>query len=332
MKRYIISLLFGLCVFSACAQTPKQQPKAAAKDTAVAAVEVADTVQPEVPLTDSARIASGPWKIDTLKSGLILKTIHFAEKEYMGTNQYIAVLEIPKSAPFHVAFAHEPVRTYTSTMARKQGAVAAINGSFFDMRKHNPICYLKIDGKECGINTMGTDTIMRKYYQYGSMSIRRGRPVIMRTKGPRFWERSLPDTNIMTAGPLLIHEGVAEPQRLDKDFITQRHNRTAIATKPDGTTLFFVVDGRTKQSEGFSIPELISTLMWMGCTEALNLDGGGSTTLYVKGQQHGGIVNYPTDNGKFDHEGERKVSNAVLLLRNPEPKKSPILGGSSIGD
>jgi exopolysaccharide biosynthesis protein len=52
-------------------------------------------------------------------------------------------------------------------------------------------------------------------------------------------------------------------------------------------------------------------MRWLGCTEAINLDGGGSSTMYIKDN---GVVNYPSDNNRHDHEGQRPVSNAILLL------------------
>ena len=47
------------------------------------------------------------------------------------------------------------------------------------------------------------------------------------------------------------------------------------------------------------------------CTEAINLDGGGSSTMYIKDE---GVINFPSDNKQHDHEGERPVSNAILVL------------------
>ena len=64
-----------------------------------------------------------------------------------------------------------------------------------------------------------------------------------------------------------------------------------------------------------NIPELTTLMKNLKCTDALNLDGGGSTTMYIKGKNANGVVNYPTDNKKFDHEGQRSVSNAILLLK-----------------
>ena len=65
-----------------------------------------------------------------------------------------------------------------------------------------------------------------------------------------------------------------------------------------------------------SLDELTKTLKWLDCMDVLNMDGGGSTTLYLEGWANEGIVNYPIDNGRFDHQGERGVSNAILVVRN----------------
>jgi exopolysaccharide biosynthesis protein len=51
----------------------------------------------------------------------------------------------------------------------------------------------------------------------------------------------------------------------------------------------------------------------MGATDALNLDGGGSSTLYIQGY---GVINYPCDNGIYDHEGERAVPSVLLVKKN----------------
>lgn len=261
---------------------------------------------------DSLTLVQAPWTHDTL-NGIVLKTLHFQHKEYFQSNQFIAILEIPGDSPHRLGFACDSVRTRTSTLAERHDAIAAVNGSFFDMDRHNPICYLRIDSVERGINEPGKDTVNRKYYQYGTLVLTDGKPHILHTDSARLWERKLPYRDIMTAGPLLIWNGQDQPMRNDLSFVSKRHNRTAIGIRPDGTVLLLVVDGRTRESEGMSLDELIRTLRWMGCRDALNLDGGGSTTLYVKGKAHGGIVNYPSDNGRFDHAGERTVSNIIIV-------------------
>ena len=304
MKQSLITLLLLFTLYSC--SLPAQNPAGGAADNAGN--------------RDSLTLVNANWQIDSI-DGLVLKRVQLDNKEFLGSNQYICILEIPKSAPYHLAFSYEPRRTPTTVHARKHKAVAAINGSFFDMKYHNPICYLRINGEEMGINTpQKSDSVHRKYYQYGSMTLRNGRPLIFIPDSARLAERSLPDRNIMTAGPLLIYHGKRQKMRDDKTFVTDQHNRTAIGVKKDGTVLLVTVDGRFKESQGFSLQDFVKMLAWLDCYDALNLDGGGSTTMFVEGYPHEGRVNHPSDNGRYDFDGERGVSNCVLVIRNPKAK------------
>ena len=263
---------------------------------------------------DSLAFANGNWLTDTI-DGMVLKQCRFEGQQLFASNQQIFVLEIPDTAHYTLAFAHEPRRTKTSEMAQKHDAVAAINGSFFDMDQHFPVCYLRIDSVELGENTPGKDTVNRKYYQYGTLCLSHDSVFILKTDSPRHWEEALPYPDIMTAGPLLIWHDTLQHMRDDRTFVTNRHNRTAVGIRDDGTVLLLVADGRHKQAEGLSLTELQQIFRWLGCRDALNLDGGGSTTLFLNIGDYQGIANCPSDNGRFDHEGERGVSNAVLILK-----------------
>lgn len=263
---------------------------------------------------DSLAFANGPWQTDTL-DGMVLKQCRFEGQQLFASNQQIFVLEISDTAHYTLAFAHEPRRTKTSEMAQKHGAVAAINGSFFDMDQHFPVCYLRINSVELGENTPGKDTVNRKYYQYGTLCLSHDSVFILKTDSSRHWEEALPYPDIMTAGPLLIWHDTLQHMRNDRTFVTNRHNRTAVGIRDDGTVLLLVADGRHKQAEGLSLTELQQIFRWLGCRDALNLDGGGSTTLFLNIGDYQGIANCPSDNGRFDHEGERGVSNAVLILK-----------------
>ena len=264
---------------------------------------------------DSLAFANGPWQTDTL-DGMVMKQCRFEEQQLFASNQQIFVLEIPDTAHYTLAFAHEPRRTKTSEMAQKHGAVAAVNGSFFDMDQHFPVCYLRIDSVELGENTPGKDTAHRKYYQYGTLCLSHDSVFILKTDSSRHWEEALPYPDIMTAGPLLIWHDTLQYMRDDRTFVTNRHNRTAVGIRDDGTVLLLVADGRFKQAEGLSLTELQQIFRWLGCRDALNLDGGGSTTLFLNVNDHQGVLNCPSDNGRFDHEGERGVSNAILIMKN----------------
>lgn len=264
---------------------------------------------------DSLRVVGAEWRTDSL-DGFVLKRYQFDEGTLFCSAQYLCLLEIPPHSARHLAFICDTVRTTVSDFARQADAYAAVNGSFFDMDAGNPVCYLRIGNRQWGENTPSqADSVNRKYYQHAILTLRNGRPHLCVPDSNRLWEDSLQDSNIMTAGPMLLRGGQMVPQRDDRTFVTQRHNRTAIGIRADGTTLILVADGRFKhRAEGLSLPELERVLLWLGCTDAINLDGGGSTTLYVHGKPHNGVVNYPSDNRQHDHEGERPVANAVLIL------------------
>ena len=112
-------------------------------------------------------------------------------------------------------------------------------------------------------------------------------------------------------GPLLFLNGMKE--ELDTTAFTRLRNpRTCVGLKPNGRVVLLTVDGRNDNSAGMSLFELTKLMKWLGCTSAINFDGGGSTTLWVNNK---GVINYPTDNKKWDHEGERKVANVILVKK-----------------
>lgn len=125
------------------------------------------------------------------------------------------------------------------------------------------------------------------------------------------------DLDDITNGvPQLIKNGKIditwEQEKTTKSFVETRHPRTAVAKLKDGKFLMITVDGRSESSGGMSLYELADYILSLGATDAMNLDGGGSTTMYLDGK----VVNHPSDK-----EGERKVSDAILVtLRRPRQK------------
>ena len=261
---------------------------------------------------DSLRVVQAEWSIDSL-DGFTLKHYHFGEGALFCSAQHLFILEIPADSPRQLAFVCDSTLTPVSELAEREGAIAAVNGSFFDMDRGTPICYLRIDGKKIGENTpQKSDSVNRKYYQYATLTL--SPTHLWVPDSNRQWEDCLSQSDIMTAGPLLVRGGIDVPQRDDRTFVTHRHNRTALGIRPDQSVVLLVADGRFKHvAEGLSLPELARVMRWLGCTEAINLDGGGSSTMYIKGKENGGIVNYPSDNNRHDHEGQRPVSNAIIV-------------------
>lgn len=106
------------------------------------------------------------------------------------------------------------------------------------------------------------------------------------------------------------HGNHADWQQCDSDFIATKHPRSAIVVTKDRRVLLVTVDGRSPGNAiGMSIPELAHLVKVLGGRTALNLDGGGSTTLYLDGH----VLNHPCDNRRFDHEGERRIPNMIFF-------------------
>jgi exopolysaccharide biosynthesis protein len=109
--------------------------------------------------------------------------------------------------------------------------------------------------------------------------------------------------------PQLIKNGridiTWEQEKASKSFSETRHPRTAVAKLKDGKFLMVTVDGRQPGvSVGMSLQELAEYLLSLGAVDAMNLDGGGSTTMYLDGK----VVNTPSDK-----EGERKIGDAIVV-------------------
>ena len=95
-----------------------------------------------------------------------------------------------------------------------------------------------------------------------------------------------------------------QEEKASQSFVETKHPRTAVAKLKDGKFLMMTVDGRSEASGGIGLQNLAKILLELGATDAMNLDGGGSTTMFLDGK----VVNHPSDK-----EGERKVGDAILV-------------------
>jgi len=111
----------------------------------------------------------------------------------------------------------------------------------------------------------------------------------------------------LAGGPTLVHCGKVT----STSGFQVRHPRTAIGWNKD---YFFMVevDGRQRNlSAGMTFPELADYMLKLGCEEAVNLDGGGSATMWVLGN----VMNSPSEGQ------ERPGANALVLIQKPQPQK-----------
>ena len=109
--------------------------------------------------------------------------------------------------------------------------------------------------------------------------------------------------------PVLVKDGQVLVDECG-GYVCQRHPRTGVGYMPNGDVLLVTVDGRQSGSVGMEIQDFARLFRYLGAEGALNLDGGGSSTMVLRGH----VVNSPSDSS-----GERQVVSSLLVL--PERDK-----------
>ncbi|MDJ1176260.1 phosphodiester glycosidase family protein [Roseofilum capinflatum] len=181
----------------------------------------------------------------------------------------------------------------TSEFVRELGVQLAINGSFFyPFEAKSPWQVYPESGDRVRISGQA----IANGIEYSPVN--GGWPVLCFLSSPRAVipgsDACPPDTQQgIAGGTILIWDGEAVPLS-SGSFYDDAYPRTAIGLDASGTQVFIlVVDGRQRfYSEGMALPELQALFVELGVETALNLDGGGSTTLVVA-DPHLRVLNAP---------------------------------------
>lgn len=136
----------------------------------------------------------------------------------------------------------------------------------------------------------------------------------------------------LPGGPHLLRDGVITPEdgwsdeAFRHDHLHGRHARTAVAATADGEVLLLTVDRRAGHSPGMTLRELVSLLRRLGARDAVNLDGGGSTTMTVDGEVRNRLsegVPRSMANGLFVHHSPVTVTARDPRLHACDPTLVP---------
>ena len=264
--------------------------------------------QPDNSRIDSLAFANATWEITDLGQGA---KAMYAQIPMFYSTQSISVVKYPLKR-YKTEILHRPAERagIPSEIGKETGAAFALNAAFFDMKELTPTVYFRKGGEQLGyINPKGL------YRIDGMMGFkdRRGRKAVIDfasdtteygavTKG---WHTAL------ASGPMLVLDGEIVVPHPKPGSDMKRHPRAVYGTDDNGYAYLVVIDGRfKKQADGASIYETAYICHMLGMTDAINLDGGGSATLWT---EKTGVINHPSDNKKFDHEGERVVPNLIVV-------------------
>ncbi|MCM3783509.1 phosphodiester glycosidase family protein [Neobacillus mesonae] len=218
---------------------------------------------------------------------------------------YVADVVLSDSSSLSAAFADDSFGTNitedTSDIAASKNAIFAINGDYYGFRD---------DGVIIRNGTVYRDNPVRDamaLFEDGTMKTYDE----TETSSSELLEEGV--TNTLSFGPILIQDGEITGDfssvQIDNNFgnrsIQDANPRTAIGMIEPNHYVFVVVDGRAEgYSRGMTLNELAQLMSDLGATEAYNLDGGGSSTMYFMGR----VVNNPQGRNK-----ERGVSDILYI-------------------
>lgn len=222
---------------------------------------------------------------------------------------FVADVTLKNNASLQSAFAEDSfgrnITENTSDIAANNHAIFAVNGDYYGFRGDGVIIrngtLYRDEPARTGL-AMLSDGTMKSYEETGTDS------ASLLAEGV---------TNTLSFGPALIKDGKVQSGfdsvKIDTNFgnrsIQGANPRTGIGMIAPNHYVFIVVDGRKQgYSRGMTLDEFADAFAGLGCTEAYNLDGGGSSTMYFMGR----VVNNPQGKNR-----ERGVSD-ILYVKEVE--------------
>ncbi|SUN79574.1 putative exopolysaccharide biosynthesis protein [Streptococcus milleri] len=230
-------------------------------------------------------------------------SINLTTKTVSNTKVYIADITVSSPKYLKTALAQNTygnnVTAKTSVTAANNNAILAINGDFYGANTtgyviRNGVVYRNTVREDASNGDLAI-------YKDGSFGI-----VYENDASAKDLVKT-GVVNLLAFGPTLVNNGkitVSSNSEVGQSMAS--NPRTAIGIIDKTHYIIVVSDGRTSESQGLSLYQLVQVMKSYGVKTAYNLDGGGSSTLYFNGK----VVNKPTTNGTIS---ERAVSDIVYI-------------------
>lgn len=247
----------------------------------------------------------------------------------------ITVVRIPANSGYTVLPAVSPSLQTMPEWQQQTGAIAAINGGFFDPRNGQTTSYVRLQGQIVA-DPQQNDRLM----QNPDLTPYLGQ-ILQRSEWRRYQCGTAIQYDItshqtatphgcqlldsLAAGPQLLPSNTAEPEAfittvngaIERDALgsNQPNARSSVGLTPDGSVILVMAAQQPQPTagQGLTLSELATFMQSLGVNRALNLDGGSSTALLYQGQ-----IWY----GKLDPSGDgvrRPVKSILLVQPNPHP-------------
>ena len=283
---------------------------------------------------DSLAFCNANWSITELGKGA---QAMYAQVPMFFSSQSICAIKYPASE-YKTEILHRPGKKAgkPSEIGKEVGAKMAVNACFFHVKQLIPSVYFRV-----GKNVYGVTDPTETYRVDGVVGFKDkdGKEMCIEYSSDTQYEEVTKDWyTALASGPMLIKNGeIVVPMLMGDDadgdnveamnaeqksgakirthyssaqFYDRRHPRAAVGTDNEGNIYYVVIDGRFKgKGDGASIYETAYICNMLGMTNAINLDGGGSSAIW---SEVTGTFNHPYDNKKWDNEGERVIPNLIV--------------------
>lgn len=249
------------------------------------------------------------WERKKIATGLIWKSTHTLIQDSIPQNINVLIVNLHKRK---VVLSYDPSGNFVvSKQVLLARALAAVNAGFFNIKDGGSVTYLRTGGVISDADT--AKKWSRNSNMTGSILIDKSGHITIDISHMNNWYDSRPEyPDVLLTGPLLLTTG--KKQELPHtSLVSARHPRTALGKQGNNKIVLITLDGRTDEAKGMTLAELTDLMISLKCKDAINLDGGGSTTMWIRGEPFNGVVNMPCDNKKFDHAGERPVSDIIII-------------------
>lgn len=204
-----------------------------------------------------------------------------------GSAQIISIARYSESSMATMLYVKEHSKQGTNSLAAETDAMAAINGSYFNMTTCTSTTALWLYGSE--IASTAPEEFARCNgiigFKDGVFSLE---PCNSSTTAGQFAAWGKKYDSYVVSGPIIRRGGVSMDVNIGGEGFYGPHPRTMLGRCADGTVYMVVAEGRIEGATGMSLGNMLKLAEDFGMTDAINLDGGGSSTLWVNGE---GIIN-----------------------------------------
>ncbi|MCT1524505.1 phosphodiester glycosidase family protein [Sphingobacterium hotanense] len=246
---------------------------------------------------DQNKVATYDWTTHTARPGVVYKTGQFTL--FGSTTRRIHVLDVTLDASNTLGIGFSTTNAAAVTMCNDYNAIGGINAGYFPLgatADKDP--YIRIDGKTV---QEGHTSGVSVHFADAALLIRNNVASVRRlgTSGGSLNQvaAAIPVSeaeNIIVCGPMLIDDGEIHIVNPDNPHNLSSTARTGLGVTGDGKRVFMVAVDTGNGVAGVTTEQLAKILQSLGTRNAMNFDGGGSTTMFVKDHGANGLVNLPS--------------------------------------